>query len=262
MKTITFVIPFYNEEARIDKTFKALNGVVIPMELTLSKIIFVNDGSRDSTLQKMYDFKKTSKLGSKIQIVSYKSNKGKGYAIRRGMLESNADYTLFFDADMSTPLSELSKFVPFMKRNVDVIVGTRKNGKSTVVKHQPFLREFLGKGFTLMTQIVLNVIVTDFTCGFKAFSKSCLKEIFENATINGWGYDAEILFLANKYKYTIEEKAVTWANDERTKVKLYKAIPQTMQELWEIRYKHTIKPAFSKVIAPQKSLITKLSYIL
>lgn len=261
MKSISFVIPFYNEEGRIDKTFKALTELSLPLGLTLESIILVNDGSKDKTIDKIEAFKKRSKYGSIIKVVTYKRNRGKGYAIRRGMLESESDYTLFFDADMSTPLSELKKFMPYIDRDVDVIVGTRKNGESTVVKHQPFLREFLGKGFTLLTQIALNVIVTDFTCGFKAFSKSCIKEIFENASINGWGYDAEILFLANKYGYEIEEKAVIWANDERTKVKLYKAIPQTLQELWQIRWMHTIRP-FIDFTPAQKALFHRFTSIL
>src|SRR5437762_432977 len=104
MKKISFVIPFYNEENRIEKTFKALNALVLPVGLKLENIIFVNDGSKDKTLLKLNEFKKKSKFGSKVNIVTYKINQGKGYAIRRGMLESKSDYTLFFDADMSTPL--------------------------------------------------------------------------------------------------------------------------------------------------------------
>jgi dolichyl-phosphate beta-glucosyltransferase len=262
MKTISFVIPFYNEEERVKKTFKALNELSLPAGLRLEKIIFVNDGSIDKTLSKLQAYKKSSKLGSKVKIASYSENKGKGFAIKTGMLESSSDYTLFFDADMSTPLTELKKFMPFIDRNVDVIVGTRKNGESTVVKHQPFFREFLGKGFTLLTQIVLDIIVTDFTCGFKAFSKNCLTEIFENARINRWGYDAELMFLATKYGYSIEEKSVLWANDDRTKVKIYEAVPQTLKELWDIRWEHTFKPAFAGISIPQKNLITKLTSIL
>ena len=262
MKTISFVIPFYNEEARIGKTFKALNELSLPMGLKLEQIIFVNDGSSDKTLNKFKDFKKRSKIGYKVNIVTYETNRGKGYAIRKGMLESSSDYTLFFDADMSTPLTELKKFMPFINRGVDVIVGTRKNGESTVMKHQPFLREFLGKGFTLLTQIVLNIIVTDFTCGFKAFSKKTIKPVFTQAKINGWGYDAELMFLATKLGFSIEEKSVLWANDERTKVKLYKAIPQTLMELWDIRWLHTFKPALGILSNPQKNLIARVTSIL
>lgn len=240
MKTISFVIPCYNEEKRIEKTFTALRNVKIPAGLKLEKIIFVNDGSTDGTLKKMNAFAKRSKIST--QIVSYKKNRGKGRAIKVGMLESKSDYALFFDADMSTPLSELSKFKESMESDVEVIVGTRKNGHSTVVKHQPLYRELMGKVFTQLTRFVLQVKVTDFTCGFKAFSRKALNEVFQKAQIEGWGYDAEILFIAQDSKLSIVEVPVTWANDARTKVNLSSAVLKTLMELGKIRWIHTFEP--------------------
>lgn len=243
-KTLSFVIPVYNEELRLGITFKALSGLQLPRGLTLSEVIFVNDGSTDATKSQILGYKSKMKKRMNIQLVTYAQNRGKGYAIRQGMKKSTADYTLFFDADMSTPLSELSKFMPFITNGTDVIVGTRKNGHSTVIKHQPLFREMLGRGFTKITQLALNVDVTDFTCGFKAFSKKAKEMIFSQAEIDGWGYDAELLFLAKKNGFSMAEKAVLWSNDERTKVKLYKAVPQTLSELITIRSKHSVKPAF------------------
>lgn len=247
--TVTFVIPVYNEELRLEKTFEALRSFKAPRGLKLQEVIFVNDGSTDKSEFKISNlkFKIEKKLGTKIMIISYKPNRGKGYAIKKGMLASSSDYTLFFDADMSTPLSELEKFVPFMKKQTDVIVGTRKNGHSTVIKHQPFIREKLGKCFTLLTQVTLNTWVTDFTCGFKAFSKDATNEIFSKAQIDRWGYDAEIIFLARILNFSIQEKAVTWANDDRSKVSLTRAIPQTLGELMRIRYMHSMLPLLASL---------------
>src|SRR5690606_14633446 len=123
-----------------------------------------------------------------VKIVTYGNNMGKGYAVRMGMLAGKSDYILFFDADMSTPLVELKKLMPHINKGTDVIIGTRKNGHSTVVKHQPLYRELLGKGFTRITQIAMNTKITDFTCGFKCFSKNATKTIFTRAIITGWGY--------------------------------------------------------------------------
>lgn len=246
MKTISFIIPVFNEEQRLEKTFKALNELTLPRFLKLEKIIFVNDGSKDATLKLLKEYANKKR---RVKIVSYSINQGKGFAIKHGMLRANSDYNLFFDADMSTPLSEISKLLPFMRRNIDVIVGTRKNGHSTVLVHQPRYRELLGKGFTKITQLILQVPVTDFTCGFKAFSKNATETIFPRTDINGWGYDAEILFLAKKHGFSMREKAVTWSNDANTKVKLYKAIPQTLMDLVKIRYIHSIKPIFQKTKA-------------
>jgi dolichyl-phosphate beta-glucosyltransferase len=245
MKTISFVIPVYNEEKRLQTTFFALRNFNVPQDLKLREVIFVNDGSTDNTSFKIENAKLSlgKKLKAKVKIISYAQNKGKGYAVKQGMLAASSDYALFFDADMSTPLSELKKFMPYIRENEDVIIGTRKNGQSTVLIHQPKLREMLGRSFTLLTKFVLQLDVTDFTCGFKAFSKEAKNKIFRASKINTWGYDAEILFLANKYKFPIQEKSVTWSNDKETKVKLYKAIPQTFLELFLIYWYHEIKPA-------------------
>ena len=251
MKTISFVIPVYNEEARINKTFEALERARMPRGLRLEEIIFVDDGSNDKTLEMVHKFmneeeifagESRAKATTGISVISYKRNRGKGYAIRQGMLASKSDYTLFFDADMSTPLSELNKFMPFIKRGASVVIGTRKNGHSTVIKHQPLVRELLGKCFTKFTQIVLQVDATDFTCGFKLFSRRATQHVFKRAQIDGWGYDAEIIFLSQKSGYFIREQAVTWANDERTKVNLRSAIIKTLLELGQIRWLHTFKP--------------------
>lgn len=237
-KTITFVIPVYNEEKRIIKTVTALRNAVIPQYLNLEKIIFVNDGSTDATSKLLNKFSNqiAQDTNTPVQILSYKENKGKGYAIKIGMTYSNSDYTLFFDADMATPLSELEKFVPFMKEGKPVIVGTRKNGESTVVEHQPRLRELMGRAFTLLSQIMLNTWVTDFTCGFKAFSREAKDNIFGRSRINRWGYDSEILYLARRLGYNLTEKAVIWSDDKNTKVKLFRAVFTSLSELIRIRY--------------------------
>jgi len=233
MKTLSFVIPVFNEEKRIKKTIKALKKGFSFSGLKLKEIIFVDDGSTDKTksiIQKS--------LGKKAKIISYQLNRGKGFAVRTGMLASTADYTLFFDADMATPLSEFKKFLPFLEQGIPVIIGTRKNGQSTVIKHQPKYREILGKAFTLLANIILNTWVTDFTCGFKAFSYQAKEDIFSQSKIDRWGYDAEILFLAKQMNFAIAEKAVLWSDDHRTKVNLVKDLPRTLTELFQIRLNH------------------------
>lgn len=237
MKTLSFVIPVYNEEKRLEKTLQALGKGFDFNGINLKEIIFVNDGSTDKTVSMLKaECKKLEKATeARVNIISYQPNKGKGHAIRTGMLASTSDYTLFFDADMATPLSEFKKFIPFIKQGKPVIIGTRKNGESTVVKHQPFYRENMGKVFTLLANIILNTWVTDFTCGFKAFSYQAKEDIFQKSRVNGWGYDAEILFLAKKLGYEITEKAVVWSDDSRTRVNLIKDTVQSFKELIQIR---------------------------
>ncbi len=249
MITISFVIPVYNEEKRIEKTIRALKKGFSFDGLKLEKVIFVDDGSKDQTVLKIKEQKSflEKKLKTKIKIISYRKNRGKGYAIKKGMIASKSDYTLMFDADMSTDLKEMRKFLPFMKKGIDVIIGTRKNGKSTVKKHQPFYREILGNFFTLLANIILNTWVTDFTCGFKAFSRFAKERIFSYARINRWAYDAEIIYLAKKINLTMIEKAVIWKNDEGTKVNLINDIPQTLIDLIKIRlYDYNLLISYSK----------------
>jgi dolichyl-phosphate beta-glucosyltransferase len=254
MKAISFVIPVYNEEQRIKKTFAALKMLSLPRGLILDEIIFVNDGSMDGTLDQISNLKSQIEeiLKTKVTVISHQPNRGKGYAVRQGMLVSRADYTLFFDADISTPLSEIKKFVPFISKNVDVIIGTRKNGESTVIKHQPLFREILGKVYTKITKLALGLAVSDFTCGFKAFRKDASFRIFSKSKVSGWCYDAEIIFLAKRQHFTYAEKAVLWANEEHSKVNLYKAIPQTLWDLFFIRWEHELTPRlfeFAKNVA-------------
>ncbi len=236
-KTISFVIPVYNEEKRLIKAVAALRNAVIPQTLKLEKVIFVNDGSTDATFELLYKFSPfiEKDAGAEVEIVSYARNRGKGHAIKQGMSYSDSDYTLFFDVDMATPLSELEKFVPYMKANEDVIIGTRKNGESTVIKHQSKFRESLGRVYTFLSQAMLNTWVTDFTCGFKAFSRGAKTEIFNRGMIDGWGYDSEVLYLAKELGYNINEKAVLWSDDRNSRVKLSSAVLTSLIELFRIR---------------------------
>jgi len=240
MKILSIIIPVFNEEKRLDKTFKAISTLALPYGIKLSEIIFVNDGSSDRTKDRITSFKKSSKLP--IKLVSYSQNKGKGYAVKKGMLSSNSDYALLCDADMSTPFSELKKLTAQIKSGSDVAIGTRKNGKSTVIVHQPWLRENLGKGFTRFTQIALQLNITDFTCGFKLFNLKAVKAIFPDAVINRWGYDAEILYIASKKDLTITEKAVIWSDDKGSHVNMMTAIPNTILEIGKIITFHSILP--------------------
>jgi dolichyl-phosphate beta-glucosyltransferase len=244
MITVSLIIPVYNEEKRLVKTFSALKTVQVPCGIRLTEVIFVNDGSTDTTASLIKEFSEHNK---RVRLISYTQNQGKGYAVRQGMLAATGDYALFFDADMSTPLSQIKKFLPCMENHIDVIIGTRKNGNSIVIRRQPLYRELLGKCFTRLAQFVFQVEVTDFTCGFKAFSQSARLTVFPNSIINGWGFDAEILFLAKIRGFVVAERAVTWTNDENTKVNLAKAIPQTLQELIRIHWIHTVKPYYFRL---------------
>ncbi len=247
MKLLSIIIPVYNEEKRLDKTFSAISSLMLPRELKLKEIIFVNDGSTDKTTSLISRFIKTSK--HPISLISYSQNKGKGYAVKIGMMNTASDYSLLCDADMSTPFSELKQFIPFIKQNADVVIGTRKNGKSTVIVHQPWLRENMGKIFTYFTKTILRINITDFTCGFKLFSEKAVEVIFPKSIINRWGYDAEILYIASKENLQIQERHVIWSNEKLSHVNILTAVPNTLFEIGTILYIHSVQPSIRKMLA-------------
>ncbi|HKC14386.1 MAG TPA: glycosyltransferase [Patescibacteria group bacterium] len=243
MRTISFVIPVYNEEERLSKTFDALKKLKLDSSLLLESIIFVDDGSKDSSLslikKNIPNLKRT--LNTDIKLLSYPENKGKGYAVKTGLLASTSDYSLFFDVDISTPLTEISKFITYMEKGADLIIGTRKSDKSKVLVHQSPLREFMGHIFTQFAKMFVGIKVTDFTCGFKAVSYKASKIIAPLLRVNGWGYDVELIFLTERVGFTTQEVPVIWSNDPNSRVKMYKAVITTLKDLLTIKWEYSLK---------------------
>lgn len=225
---LSIVIPLYNEEKRLDNIYSIyefLDKAKVDYE-----IILVNDGSNDETIKKVDQLPKKFKYN----LITYYPNQGKGYAIKEGMLSAKGEYRLFTDIDLSTPIEELNKFLPHLTK-YDVIIGSRKTKGSNLKKRQPFLRELLGKAFTLFSQLLLEVNVSDFTCGFKCFSKKAAEEIFKRQKISRWGFDSEILYIAKKLRYEIKEIPVNWTDDPLSKVKFPQAIISSLVDLYRIK---------------------------
>lgn len=236
--TLSLIIPFYNEAARIAGCLNALTKWTPPSTIKLEQIIFVNDGSTDTTEVRIrkQEAEIEKHLNANVSISSYGQNRGRGFAIRHGMSLSTSDFTLFFDADMSTPLDQLAKFLPAMRKGTDIVVGTRKNGKSTVIIHQPLYRELLGRVYTKLTNIILGTTVTDFTCGFKAFSRRGKDTILPDLISDRWGFDAEVIFAALYHRMNITEVPVAWSDARGSKVRLFIDIPRTIKELLAMKF--------------------------
>src|SRR3989338_339169 len=224
---LSVVIPLYNEEKR------ARNIAGISKYLSEKKfsceIILVDDGSTDDTSTHLKKF-----VQKNIKAVSYPANQGKGHAIKQGMLTASGLYRLFLDIDLSTSIAEFEKFIPFLGK-YDCLIGTRKAKGAKVSVHQPWVRENLGKGFTFLSQLVLGVPVSDFTCGFKSFSAPCAKQVFQHSRIKRWGFDSEILFLCHKYSFSIKEIPVTWKDNPATRVRFPHDIFTSLSELLTVR---------------------------
>lgn len=225
---ISLIIPLFNEEKRIHN----LNSLwkYIQNKKYIKELILVNDGSTDETAILARDFQKKTKCS----LISYRKNKGKGYAVKKGALSASGTHVVFMDVDLSTPprmLGELKKSI----RNTDVIIGTRKNDRAILLKRQSIVRETMGKFFTYISQRIIGVNVSDFTCGFKSYTKKAAKKIFSKQCVDRWAFDAESLFLAKKYGFSISEFPVEWKDVRGTKVRFPQDVIQSFIDLIQIR---------------------------
>ncbi len=227
---LSVIIPVYNEQKRLH-TLPVITTFFSRQKFT-TEIIFVDDGSSDKTRDKLIAF---AKKHPHVRIIGYSANKGKGHAIRVGMLRAQGRYHLFMDVDLSTPLDTLIDFLPLLSSH-DVVIGSRKTKGAKIKHHQPWLREFLGKSFTKFSQVLLRVPVSDFTCGFKAFSHKASKEIFTRSHIDRWGFDCEVITLAIKRGFSVKEVPVSWSNDVHTKVHFPRDIILSLTDLLRIKW--------------------------
>ena len=240
---LSIVIPLYNEELRIVSTYPKIIDYInkVSSKLNLNfELVFVNDGSKDNTKNIINKLISSNKHIPSI-VVSYPKNMGKGFALKKGFKVAKGDYILFMDADLSTPLNHIQDFINNIKDNKlqgtnTILIGSRKTKGSNVTKHQPIIRETLGKGFTLLSNLLLVKGITDFTCGFKMFPSSAGKHLFTLTKIHRWGFDSEVLFLAKKHNYNIIEVPVSWINDTNSKVKLGRDVVRSFKEVLKIRF--------------------------
>lgn len=214
---LSVVIPAYNESTRLKSTLPQIIEFFDSQKYS-SEIIISNDGSTDQTTQTI---KKFAKKHPQLKLVDLPDNLGKGGALRQGILATTGKWVLFMDADLSTPLAELDKFWDFTPDH-DVIIGSRKMTGAQITKHQSFIRENLGKIFTLLTNLLATKNLSDITCGFKLFKGDVARRLFAQGLLDDWSFDAEILFLAQKHHHPIKEVPVKWQNDPRTKVSMFR----------------------------------------
>lgn len=230
---ISIVIPAFNEEKRLPNTLKKIISYISSKKIQ-AEILVVDDGSKDDTSKIAKSFAK-----SNVKLLSYGCNRGKGYAVRYGVLHSKGDLVLFSDADLSTPIEELEHFLVHIYAGFDIVIASRALPKSSILIHQPWYRELMGKSFNAVVRALAVKKIHDTQCGFKLFTKHASKIIFSKAIVEGFGFDVELLFLAQKFGLRIREEPVQWINSKETKVSPVKDTLSMLGEIVKIRFNET-----------------------
>jgi dolichyl-phosphate beta-glucosyltransferase len=229
---LSIIIPAFNEEKRITETLSRIESYTKKQGYPY-EIIIVDDGSNDNTGEIV---RNSSATNVTVRLLQNKKNMGKGYSIKRGMLEAGGEYLLFSDADLSTPIEEIEKLMPWFSRGYDIIIGSRGLPGSNVVRRQPFYREKSGRIFNTLVRLFILKGIEDTQCGFKCFRRETAKQVFKRQTINGFCFDVEVLFIASKLGYRIKEIPIVWYNSTDTKVNILIDPLKMFLDLFRIRF--------------------------
>jgi glycosyltransferase involved in cell wall biosynthesis len=232
--SLSVIVPAYNESERLEKSLTTILSYLKNHDAE-TELIVVDDGSTDNTAANAKDI-----LGSsgavRTSIISYHSNLGKGRAVRLGLLASRGEVALFTDADLSTPISETPKLVdPITRGECDLTFGSRALDRKLIGVHQPWRRELGGRVFNLVVRMATGLPFWDTQCGFKAFRMSVCRPLIEGATIDRFGFDVELLYLAHRAGLRLREIPVRWNHFEGSKVNVLSDSFKMLNEVGIIR---------------------------
>ena len=228
----SIVIPAFNESARIPATLQSVVAC-IRQRGWRAEVIVVNDGSSDSTAGLVQAFARNA---PEVRLIENPGNRGKGYSVRAGMLQALGEVALFTDSDLSAPIEEAERLFDAIAAGADIAIGSRwlESGRQT--HRQPLYRQFFGRCFNALTRAVMGLRFADTQCGIKAFTRAAAQTVFQLQTIERWGFDPEILFIALKRGYRVVEVPVSWAHDERTRISYLRDGTRMLQDIAIVRW--------------------------
>lgn len=228
---MSIVIPAYNEEVRLGPSLERSVEYFDSRSYTY-EILVVSDGSKDGTNALVAAF---AEKNPKVRLVEYHPNRGKGYAVRKGMLTAEGTYILFMDADLATPLPETEKLLPVVEGGKPIAIGSRPLKESELEIHQPWYREALGRCSNALVQALAVRGIKDTQCGFKIFENKVAKDVFSRCKLNGFSFDFEALMVARDLGYEIVEIPIRWAHQEGSKVVFWRDYPRALRDLVKLR---------------------------
>ncbi|MEI6349894.1 MAG: dolichyl-phosphate beta-glucosyltransferase [Verrucomicrobiota bacterium] len=215
---LTIVIPAFNEERRLPGTLQRLGAFCNDLKITWEVLVIV-EKSEDRTLDLA---KQATTRQANFRVIAPGVHRGKGFAVRQGMLAARGELILFMDADLSVPLEEVPVFFEYQTAHpeVDVLVGSRKHAQSRIIKRQKWLRQRMGEAFNWIIRRVAGIRIRDTQCGFKAFRRPAAQAIFSRQQIDGFAFDVETLLLADRLGFRVAELPVQWINSPDSKVRI------------------------------------------
>lgn len=225
---LSIIIPAHNEENRLPDTLEQIFRFLDKQSFT-SEVIVVENGSSDQTLAVAQKFAEQYKHVRVIQ-----SERGKGAAVKLGMMKAQGEYRFMCDADLSMPVEEITKFLPSPKQDIEIAIASRE-ARGAVRYNEPAYRHLGGRGINFVIQALILPGLNDTQCGFKCFRADVAEKIFNLQTLDGWSFDIELLYIARKYGYRIREIPIHWYHDTDTKVR---ALPDAIRMFKDIFHIH------------------------
>jgi glycosyltransferase involved in cell wall biosynthesis len=227
---VSFVIPAFNEATRILDTLRRIAEYRKHLPYA-TEILVVDDGSTDETADIVERMEHPG-----LRLIRNRTNRGKGYSVKCGVLAATGDYVLFSDADLSTPIEEMANLLTAaVKENADVVVGSRGLDNRYIEKHQSLVRESGGRLFNLMARMLLGMNIRDTQCGFKLFKRTRVQSAFQKQTTDGFGFDPELLFVMSLEGLKILEVPVRWSHAEGSKIRFFRDGVRMFTDLLRIR---------------------------
>jgi dolichyl-phosphate beta-glucosyltransferase len=226
---LSIILPVHNEELRLSPALEKIDAFMRHQDYSV-EVILVENGSSDKTLAVANSFIPKIPYMRIIQ----ENARGKGLAVRRGMLEAQGEYRIFCDIDFSMPVEEINKFIPPSIPQMDVAIASRE-ARGAVRYNEPELRHFIGRGFNALVRFFALPGLQDSQCGFKCFRGEVAEHIFPLQTIDGWTFDVEVLFIARRMGYTIQEVPIPWYYNTDSKIRVFKDSVQMFLDLITIR---------------------------
>ncbi|MCC6300707.1 MAG: glycosyltransferase family 2 protein [Anaerolineales bacterium] len=225
---LSVIIPAHNEENRLPDSLEQVLRFLGEQNFS-SEVVIVENGSADRTLEVAQVF---AKKHDNVRVIQ--SDRGKGAAVKRGMLEARGEYRFMCDADLSMPVEEISKFIPPALNDFDIAIASRE-AVGSVRYNEPSFRHIGGRGINFIIQALILPGLNDTQCGFKCFRADAADNIFKGQTLNGWSFDIEVLHLARRRGYRVREIPIEWYYHPETKVSAVRDALRMIADIFRIR---------------------------